>query len=144
MHTHRSFARFRAHRGAASAVEFALIAPCFLALVFGIIVFGCVLGIHHGVQQLAAEAARAAVAGLSDRECDEIARSYVAKNVGAYPFLDPSKLTVSTATTAGPASGFSVSLSYDLSSSFVFGLARLVPTPATTVLRSAVVQRGGF
>ena len=48
--------RFRLAHGGASAVEFALILPAFLAIVFGIVVFGAYLATVHGVQQLAAEA----------------------------------------------------------------------------------------
>jgi Flp pilus assembly protein TadG len=46
----------RCRRGA-SAVEFAMLLPQFLMLVFGIVVFGAYLTMVHGVQQLAAEAA---------------------------------------------------------------------------------------
>ena len=56
----------RCRRGA-SAVEFAMLLPLFLALVFGIVVFGAYLTMVHGVQQLAAEAARSSVAGLSEK-----------------------------------------------------------------------------
>ncbi len=48
---------------AASAVEFAMLLPLFLVLVFGIVVFGAYFTMVHGVQQLAAEAARSSVAG---------------------------------------------------------------------------------
>ena len=41
----------RAQRGA-SAVEFALILPVFLAIVFGIVVFGSYLAVVHGVQHV--------------------------------------------------------------------------------------------
>lgn len=130
----------RDRRGAA-AVEFAFVAPCLLLLIFGAAVFGSVLTIYHGVQQLAAEAARASVAGLSDSECDQLARSFVAGNAAVYAFLDPTRLTVST---ASQGNAFRVAVSYDLSSSFIFGFARLLPMPPPAVTRSAVVQRGGF
>ena len=45
---------FTCRRGAA-AVEFAMLLPLFLTLVFGIVVFGSYLTMVHGVQQLAAE-----------------------------------------------------------------------------------------
>ncbi|MGY4226729.1 Flp pilus assembly protein TadG [Bradyrhizobium sp. USDA 4503] len=55
-------------RSGASAVEFALMLPLFLAFIFGIIVFGSYLAMVHGVQQLAAEAARSSIAGMTDTE----------------------------------------------------------------------------
>ena len=62
---------------AVAAVEFALVLPFFIALVFGIIIFGSYLAVVHGVQQLAAEAARSSVAGLTDSERASLAQSYV-------------------------------------------------------------------
>ena len=61
----------------ASAVEFALITPLFLLMLFGIVIFGGYLTMVHGVQQLAAEAARSSVAGISDSERNTIATGYV-------------------------------------------------------------------
>jgi Flp pilus assembly protein TadG len=60
--------RLIACRKATAAVEFAIIFPIFLMLLFGIISFGAYLAVVHGIQQLAAEATRAAIAGLSDSE----------------------------------------------------------------------------
>ncbi len=136
--------RFRRDSRASSAVEFAMIAPCFVLLVFGILSFGTVFSIYHGVQQLASEAARASVAGLSDTEADQIARSFVKQNVGSYAFLDPANLTVSTSAGGDSSNTFKVSLRYDMSSLFIFGLSRLLPTPAPLVQRTAVIQRGGY
>ncbi len=55
----RPWQRDRADRGAA-AVEFALIAPFLLLLLFGIISYGYMLSFRQGISQAAAEAARAA------------------------------------------------------------------------------------
>ena len=84
-------------RSGASAVEFSLTFPLFLIVIFGIVVFGAYLAMVHGVQQLAAEAARSSVAGLSDSERNSLATSYVTSNVGTYPLLDASRITVSAA-----------------------------------------------
>ena len=56
-----SLRAFRGGEKGAVAVEFALIAPLLIALVFGIISFGYLFGVSHSVQQLAAEAARVSV-----------------------------------------------------------------------------------
>ena len=85
----------RCGRGA-SAVEFAMLLPLFL--VFGIVVFGAYLTMVHGVQQLAAEAARSSVAGLSETERVSLAENYVTTNAASYPLLEADRLTVSAAT----------------------------------------------
>ena len=46
----RPFAKFRASDAGSSAVEFALILPAFLMIVFGIVIFGSYLAVVHGVQ----------------------------------------------------------------------------------------------
>ncbi|MBL8581266.1 MAG: pilus assembly protein, partial [Rhizobiaceae bacterium] len=53
---------------ATSAVEFAIIAPVFILVLFGLIAYGIYFGASHSVQQLAADAARTAVAGLNAEE----------------------------------------------------------------------------
>ena len=125
----RSMQLFRRREGVA-AVEFALIAPLLTAFFFGTICFATVLSTTNGLQQLAAESARASVAGLSDPERDTLVRSFVSANLGAYPFLSSSKLTVTTTSLTTPSPGFQVSLTYDLSTSFIYQFAALLPLPA--------------
>ena len=130
----------RCRRGA-SAVEFAMLLPLFLALVFGIVVFGAYLTMVHGVQQLAAEAARSSVAGLSETERVSLAENYVAANVAAYPLLEPDRLTVSAATSGSDV--FVVTVNYDASGSFIYALP-FVPAPPSAIARSAAIPFGGF
>lgn len=126
-----------------TAVEFALVAPVFVLLLLGIIGFGQIIGVHHALQQLAAEAVRASVAGLSDTERDALARQYVAANAGAYLGLDAARVQVSTTAVPPPQTATAVSLSYDLGDAILYRLApTLLPDP--TVRRSATIQRGGY
>ena len=46
--------RFYRSDSAVSAVEFAIVFPLFLVMLFGIIIYGCYLAVFHGVEQLAA------------------------------------------------------------------------------------------
>jgi Flp pilus assembly protein TadG len=133
----------RAQRGA-SAVEFALILPAFLAIVFGIVMFGAYLAVVHGVQQLAAEAARSSVAGLSEGERSRLANDYVTDNAGAYILIDPSHLTVDAATSASDANVFTVTVRYDASGMFIYSLPSFVPSPPSIVERAAAIPRGGY
>jgi Flp pilus assembly protein TadG len=130
-------------RRGATAVEFAMLLPLFLTLVFGIVVFGSYLTMVHGVQQLAAEAARSSVAGLSDTERSSIAASYVTSNIGTYPLITPNKITVNAATSGSDPNVFVVTVSYDASGMFIYGLP-FVPAPPSTIVRSAAIPYGGF
>jgi len=109
-----------------------------------VLIFAIYFGTVHSIQQLAAEAARASVQGLTDAERVQLAQTQVASTVGSYPLIDPNYLTVSAATSPGDANLFNVSISYDASRSIVFAFEGLIPMPSKTVVRSAVVRRGGY
>ena len=130
-------------QGGASAVEFALMLPLFLAFIFGIVVFGSYLAMVHGVQQLAAEAARSSVAGMTDTERNSLATSYVAANASTYPLLVPGNLTVSAAPSAANANVYVVTVNYNASGNFIYSLP-FVHAPSSTIVRSAAIQYGGF
>jgi Flp pilus assembly protein TadG len=130
-------------RRGATAVEFAMIVPIFLTLVFGIVVFGSYFAMVHGVQQLAAEAARSSIGGLSDGERSNLATSYVTANVGAYPLIVAGNVSVNAATSTTDPNVFIVSVSYNASSTFIYSLP-FVPSPPSTIVRSAAIPYGGF
>lgn len=131
-------------RRGAAAVEFALIAPLLIAIIFGIVIFGSYLAVVHGVQQLAAEAARSSIAGLSESERSSLAQAYVAANVGAYPLILPSRLTVNAATSTSDTNVFVVTVNYDASQMFIYSLPAFVPAPPSNISRSAVIPHGGY
>ena len=130
-------------RRGASAVEFAMLLPVFLSLVFGIVVFGSYLAVVHGLQQLAAEAARSSVAGMSSTERSSIATSYVSANIGTYPLISPNNVSVSAAVSGTDPNVFVVTVSYNASGMFIYSLP-FVPTPPSTIIRSAAIPFGGF
>jgi Flp pilus assembly protein TadG len=136
--------RFLRDDSATSAVEFAIVFPLFLVLLFGIIIFGSYLATVHGVQQLAAEAARSSVAGLSDSERASLAQSYVTQNVQYYPLILPNRVSVSAAASAGNPNVFVVTVSYDDSTSFIYFLPQFVPAPSPNIVRTAAIPRGGY
>ena len=135
---------FRRDQSASTAVEFAFVAPILLLLLFGIIGYGHAFGVYHGVQQLAAEAARASVAGLDDAERERLARAFVTRSIGSYAFLQPDKLTVRTTSLGAPSPSFEVAITYDYSDSAFNRLASIIALPLPVVERRAVVQRGGY
>ncbi|QCI64264.1 TadE/TadG family type IV pilus assembly protein [Phreatobacter stygius] len=136
--------RFRHRQEGASAVEFAIVVPVFLMILFGIIIFGGYLSVVHSVQQLAAEAARASIGGLSDNERTALANSNIQTQAGFYPFIERSRLVVESASTNAATSTFTVRLRYDASQSFIYSLPSLVPMPSPQIVRSAAIQRGGY
>jgi Flp pilus assembly protein TadG len=136
--------KFSTSNSGASATEFALVMPLFVLMLLGIVVFGFYLAVVHGVQQLAAEAARSSVAGLSDSERASIAQSYVADNARSYPLIDPSKVAVSAKAATDDPNVFVVTVDYDASGTVIFAFGSLVPTPSSHIARSAAIPRGGF
>jgi Flp pilus assembly protein TadG len=134
---------FLSCRRGVSAVEFAMVLPVFLTIVFGIVVFGSYLAVVHGVQQLAAEAARSSVAGLSETERGSLASTYVTANANTYPLIDATHLSVNAATSSSNANVFVVTVNYDASSMFIYTLP-FVPMPPKQIARSAAIPYGGF
>lgn len=139
-----TIARFRTCQSGSNAVEFALVAPVLMLLLFGILAFGYIFGIYHGVQQIASEAARASVSGITDSERTTIARDFVAANVSSYPLLDPARLQITTAQSGPPRQTFEVAILYDMSDTVFANLASLIALPPPLVERRAVIQRGGY
>lgn len=139
-----SLERLKLDEHGTSAIEFAFVAPVLLLLLLGIMGYGYVFGIYNSIQQIAAEAARSSVAGLSDAERAKIAQDYVTANAGAYAFIDPSKVKVRTSQTGPQQQSFEIAVSYDMSGSVYDRLSRLVDLPQPMIERRAVVQRGGY
>lgn len=135
---------FSADQKANAAVEFGLTLPVFLLVVLGVLVYGLYFGVAHGVQQLAAEAARASVSGLSDQERAAIARATALDTVGRYPLLRSQGLVVEGRTDAADPGRFVVTVRYDASHLGLSAFSRLLPTPPEAIERSAIVRRGGF
>ncbi len=135
--------RFVDCRRGTSAVEFALMLPIFLTIVFGIVVFGSYLAMVHGVQQLAAEAARSSIAGMTDAERNTLATNYVSANAATYPLLTNGSISVNAAPSPANANVYVVTVNYDSSRSFIYALP-FVPAPPTPIVRSAAIAYGGF
>jgi Flp pilus assembly protein TadG len=140
----RRLPRWLRDRSGAAAIEFAIVGPLFFMVLLGVLIFAIYFGTVHSVQQIAAEAARATVQGLTESERNEIAQNHVKNIIGQYPLLDPNYVTVQAATSPNDANLFNVSISYDASRSIVFAFEGLIPMPPKTIARSAVVRRGGY
>jgi Flp pilus assembly protein TadG len=91
-----SHRRFRPDRDGTVSIEFAILVPVFLAILFGIIVFGIQYATRIALTYAASEGGRAAVAGLSDDERKLLANAAISDALTALsPLVDPAKATVS-------------------------------------------------
>lgn len=136
--------RFRNCRAATSAIEFAILSPLFLLLLMGMIAYGIYFGASHSIQQIAADAARTAIAGLDAAERRLLAESYIEANADGYPFIELTKLTVSTHDSASDGSQFVVLLRYDARDLPIWTLFRDLPLPGKTIERRSTIRVGGI
>jgi Flp pilus assembly protein TadG len=135
----------RGHDDGTAAIEFALVLPVFLVVLLGILAYGIYFAAAHSTAQLAADAARASVAGLTDAERSSLARNSVLSNAGNYSVLiDPKKVTVEAAALASDATEFRVAVRYDAHNLPIWSFAPFLPLPSETIERVAVVKRGGY
>lgn len=128
-----------------AAVEFALVLPVFLMILLGILAYGIYFSAAQGTAQLAADAARASVAGISDAERTTLARNHVTANAASYAMvLNPAKITVVAGPVAGNATEFRVAVRYDASALPIFDFAPFIPLPEKVIERAAVIKLGGY
>jgi Flp pilus assembly protein TadG len=126
-----------------SAIEFAILAPIFFLVVFSMIGYGIYLSAAHAVQQLTADAARTAIAGLSATERQRLASDYIAKATGEHAFLEPDKMAVSVNDDPANSEQFTVSISYDASNLPIWSLYAFA-MPSTQIERFATIRIGGI
>jgi len=128
-------------RGGASALEFAMVAPVFVLMLCGIMAYGGYFWIAHAVQQVANDAARVAIGGLTTSERASLAQGVLSNEIGAYAMLTPSRAQVAV---QEQNQAIRVSITYDASNTPFWTLYQLLPMPSSTVVRTATVQLGGY
>ena len=136
--------RFRFDAAGSAAVEFALLAPLYIFLLMGMAAYGIYFGASHSVQQLAADAARASVAGVSQSEREALAGGFVDRNAAGYPFIDPERLAVRVSESATDSNQFDVVVSFDASRLPIWGLFERLPMPDQTIKRRSTIRIGGI
>lgn len=127
-------------RGAA-AVEFALIFPLLIAVLFGIIAYGGYFWTAHSLQQLANDSARAALAGLDAPERLQLANQVFNKEIVAYQALTPASAHMTVQDTDEM---IDVRVAYDASTLPFWAFRAWLPMPSSIVVRAAVVREGGY
>lgn len=131
------------NRSGASAVEFAIIAPMFLLILLSLIAWGIYLSAAHSVQQVAADAARTAVAGLNAAERERLVKDYVDRTALDYAFLSKKGFSVSTGTDPANPNQFTVTLLYDASDLPIWSLYSFA-LPGKTIRRFSTIRIGGI
>lgn len=138
----RALRRFGAARRGAAALEMALVAPVLLLLLCGTAGLGLFITYVHEVQELASNASRAALGGLTAADRDSIVQSYVAAAVANSALLPAGDVTCTTATGGNPASSYVVTITFSLQHTPVPVLAAFLGLGFTTVTRSSTIMLG--
>lgn len=130
-------------KSGAAAVEFALVAPIFFMTLLSMIAYGIYFSAAHSVQQLAADAARTAVAGMNDTERKSLVADFVNKSTMQHALLDKSRLNLSVNADPANPNQFTVALVYDASDLPIFNLFSYA-MPDSQIRRFATVRVGGI
>jgi Flp pilus assembly protein TadG len=129
----------RVERGAAM-MEFALVSPVFLATLLGIAGYGGYFWRAHSIQQVANDAARASLSGLTATERETLAIAAATAEFGTMGGIDAGR----TATVVRQsADTVTVEINYDGSRDGFLNLS-LVPLPSKLIKRVAAVRLGGL
>lgn len=127
-----------------SAVEFAILTPVFLLLLTGMLAYGIYFGAAHSLQQLAADAARTAIAGLNETERNSLVRTFLDGNAGDYMLIDRNRLSFTIGDKPGDPSQYRVTLRYDASQLPIWNLYPPLPLPGAEIAYSSTIRRGGL
>lgn len=139
----RSLGPLRDTRGTA-AIEFAILTPVFLLMLTGMMAYGIYFGAAHAMQQLAADAARTAIAGRNQDERDRLVEAYLARNAAAYMLIDPDRLDHVIGDHPGDANQYVVELRYDATHLPIWNLYPPLPLPGRQIVSGASIRRGGI
>lgn len=133
----------RCDRGIA-ALEFALLAPALLMLVFGIIVYSVYFSAYMGVRQAASEGARAAMAGLDSTERAQFATARAEQVIANYGAIFGSG--DGPEVTAAPigVGVFEVRVRYDMSAHPITQFTPFIPIPQPEIVSAVVVTNGSY
>jgi len=134
---------FREERGSA-AIEFAILTPVFLLLLTGMLAYGIYFGAAHSLQQLAADAARTAIAGLDEAERDTLVTTFLDRNADAYMLIDRARLTATIGDKPDDPDFYRVTLRYDASDLPIWNLYLPLPLPSPDISYSSTIRRGGI
>ena len=130
-------------RSGGSAVEFAIVAPVLFLTLFSLIAYGIYLAATHSVQQIAADAARTAVAGLNEAERERLVSDFLSRSTMQHALLEKKNFTMSVKEDPNNPNQFTVSVDYDASHLPIFALySYAMPDPH--IRRFSTMRIGGI
>ncbi|WEJ33344.1 TadE/TadG family type IV pilus assembly protein [Devosia sp. SD17-2] len=129
---------------ASSAVEFAILTPAFFLLLTGMMAYGIYFGAAISLQQLAADSARIAIAGLSEAERNRLVDAYIDRHARGYPLIDRARLRATIGDHPDDPSQYSVQLRYDASLLPIWNLYPPLPLPSQQMTAGATIRQGGL
>jgi Flp pilus assembly protein TadG len=132
-----------ADENGAAALEFAILAPVYLLFVAGMLAYGIYFGAAHSLQQLAADAARTSIAGLSDSERSSLVAQFLDNNADGYVLIDRHDLSYAVGPSASDPDEYSVTLRFDASGLPIWNLYPPLPLPSRTITYSSTIRLGG-
>ncbi|MBN9055015.1 MAG: hypothetical protein BGO06_00710 [Shinella sp. 65-6] len=135
--------RLSKDRAGTSALEFAIVAPLFFLTLFTLIAYGIYLSVTHSVQQIAADAARTAVAGLNPAERITLVNRYLDASRLDYSFINRAKMQVVVTDDPGNPDQFTVTITYDSSDLPIWKLFTFA-LPHENIQRYATLRVGGM
>jgi Flp pilus assembly protein TadG len=137
------FKSFQASIIGTAAIEFAILSPLYLLLILGMTSYGIYFGASHSVQQISADAARAAIAGLDETERKALATEFIQRNARGYLFIAPARIRADVADSLDDANQFVVEVTYDASELPIWGLLERLSMPPQTIRRRSTIRIGG-
>ena len=110
----------------------------------GVIAYGVYFSAAHAVQQISADAARSALAGIDDEERKTLVDQYVEAQAHNYAFIDVDRLQITVAVDETLDTELVVSVSYDASNLPIWTLWRNLPLPDQVIEKQAAIRLGGL
>lgn len=130
-------------RGTA-AIEFAILAPVFLLMLTGMMAYAIYFGAAHSIQQLAADAARTAIAGLDETERNALVGRFLDINADGYLLIERERLSYRIGDRPDDPSQYRVTIAYDASDLPIWNLYLPLPLPSRAIVYSSTIRRGGI
>jgi Flp pilus assembly protein TadG len=135
--------RTRRDTSGASAIEFAIVAPVFFMLIFGIIVYGYYFASLSLVNHIAYESARATISGLSDDERGTLAHARADELIASLSgFLGSDTITVDAASAGDGIYAVTVHHQFNLLN--LIGASSLLPLPPSDQTITVQISHGGY
>jgi Flp pilus assembly protein TadG len=113
-------------------------------MLLGMSAYGIYFGAAHSIQQLAADAARTAIAGLNPGDRQNLVSDFISRNAGEYAFVNPGKIIVIAEDSMVDPNQFVVAIKYDARNLPIWNLLSDLPMPSMTIARKSTIRMGGL